>query len=86
MRQMGLMAVYAKPCTSTPHPEHTIYPYLLRNMQITKHNQVRLSNTMNADFCVSALDEAMSRYGVLDIFNTDQGALFFSYGFTRMRP
>jgi putative transposase len=40
MRQMGLMALYAKPRTSTPHPEHAIYPYLLRNMQITKPNQV----------------------------------------------
>ncbi|AMK10766.1 integrase-like protein [Pseudodesulfovibrio indicus] len=34
----------------------------------------RLSNTMNADFCVAALEEAMNRYGVPDIFNTDQGS------------
>jgi transposase InsO family protein len=44
----------------------------------------RLSNTMDADFCVSALEEAMSRSGVPDIFNTDQGAQFTSYGFTRL--
>jgi putative transposase len=43
----------------------------------------RLSNTMDADFCVAALEEAMNRYGVPEIFNTDQGAQFTSYEFTR---
>ena len=33
-----------------------------------------LSTTMDADFCVDALEEAISRYGAPDIFNTDQGA------------
>ena len=32
----------------------------------------RLSNTMEADFCVAALEEAIARYGKPDIFNTDQ--------------
>jgi putative transposase len=32
----------------------------------------RLSNTMEADFCVDALQEALRRYGQPDIFNTDQ--------------
>ena len=31
----------------------------------------RVSNTMDADFCVDALEEAISRYGAPDIFNTD---------------
>jgi putative transposase len=43
----------------------------------------RLSNTMEADFCVSALEEALNRYGVPEIFNTDQGSQFTSYEFTR---
>jgi transposase InsO family protein len=34
----------------------------------------RLSNTLDADFCVEALEEALSRYGRPDIFNTDQAA------------
>ena len=86
MRLMGLMAVYQKPGTSIPHPEHTRYPYLLRSLSVTMPNQVwcadityipmrkgflylvavmdwhsrkvlswRLSNTMDTDFCVSAL-------------------------------
>ena len=34
----------------------------------------RLSNTMDAEFCVAALEEAMNRNGVPGIFNTDQGS------------
>jgi len=40
MREMGLMAIYQKPRTSQPHPQHKTYPYLLRNMKISKLNQV----------------------------------------------
>ncbi len=36
----------------------------------------RLSNTLTADFCVEALEEAMSKFGVPEIFNTDQGSQF----------
>lgn len=42
----------------------------------------RLSNTMDADFCVAALEEAISRYGAPEIFNTDQGSQFTSLDFT----
>ncbi len=41
-----------------------------------------LSNTMDSDFCVEALEEALSRYGVPEIFNTDQGSQFTSEAFT----
>lgn len=41
----------------------------------------RLSNTLEADFCVEALEEAL-RKGSPDIFNTDQGAQFTSEAFT----
>ena len=40
MRLLGLEAIYQKPRTSTPHPEHRIYPYLLRDLAITRPNQV----------------------------------------------
>ena len=40
MRKMGIQAIYQTPRTSEPHPEHKIYPYLLRSMQITRPNQV----------------------------------------------
>ncbi len=112
LRLMGLSAIYQKPNTSKPHPQHKIYPYLLRGMKISKPNQVwcadisyipmrrgflylvaimdwasrkvlswRLSNTMDADFCVAALDEALARYGKPEIFNTDQGSQFTSDAF-----
>jgi len=42
----------------------------------------RLSNSMDTDFCVDALEEALGRYGCPDIFNTDQGAQFTSEAFT----
>jgi putative transposase len=42
----------------------------------------RLSNTMDAGFCVEALAEALSRYGKPEIFNTDQGSQFTSCDFT----
>jgi putative transposase len=42
----------------------------------------RLSNTMDASFCVDALEEAMARYGKPEIFNTDQGSQFTSADFT----
>ncbi len=42
----------------------------------------RLSNTMDASFCVEALNEALGRYGRPDIFNTDQGSQFTSLDFT----
>lgn len=113
MRLMGIEAIYQRPKTSVPHPEHRIYPYLLKGMRIWKPDQVwcadityipmprgflylvaimdwasrrvlswRVSNTMNADFCVEALKEALARYGKPDIFNTDQGSQFTSFDFT----
>ncbi len=40
MRQLGLQAVYQRPRTSDPHPQHKVYPYLLRDLKITRPNQV----------------------------------------------
>ena len=42
----------------------------------------RLSITMEADFCVEALEEALARHGRPSIFNTDQGSQFTSQEFT----
>jgi putative transposase len=112
MRLMGLWAIYQKPNTSRQHPEHKVYPYLLRDLTIDRPNQVwcadityipmakgfvylvavmdwfsrrvlawRVSITMDAEFCIEALREAMERFGQPDIFNTDQGAQFTSTEF-----
>ncbi len=40
MGVMGLEAIYPKPNLSKPHPNHAIYPYLLRGMEIVRPNQV----------------------------------------------
>ena len=42
----------------------------------------RLSNTLDTDFCVEALEEAVHRFGPPEIFNTDQGSQFTSEAFT----
>lgn len=42
----------------------------------------RVSNTMDTDFCVDALEEALQRHGTPEIFNTDQGVQFTSEAFT----
>ena len=36
----------------------------------------RLSNTLDAEFCVEALEDAIAMYGAPEIFNTDQGSQF----------
>ena len=113
MAKMGLRAVYQRPRTTVPNPEHKVWPYLLRNVTIDRPDQVwcadityipmrrgflylvavmdwatrrvlswRLSNTMDADFCVEALEEALARHGPPGIFNTDQGSQFTSPRFT----
>ncbi len=42
----------------------------------------RLSNTLTTDFCLEAVQEAITRYGLPEIFNTDQGCQFTSQEFT----
>ena len=42
----------------------------------------RLSITLETDFCVEALEEALARFGTPEIFNTDQGSQFTSIAFT----
>ena len=44
MAKMGLEAIYKRPNTSKAHPQHPIYPYLLRKMNIDRPNQVWCSN------------------------------------------
>ena len=44
MAKMGLEAIYKRPRTSQPHPQHKVYPYLLRGMTIKRPNQVWCSD------------------------------------------
>ena len=113
MRKMGLQSVAPKPNTSLANKAHKVYPYLLKNVDITHVNHVwstdityirlphgfvylvavmdwysrqvlswEVSNTMDSDFCVNALERACRLYGKPLIFNTDQGSQFTSETFT----
>jgi putative transposase len=110
LRVMGIEAIYANPKLSQPEWGHQIYPYLLRDLEVTGPDQVwcsdityvpmatgfmylvavmdwwsryvlgwRLSNTMEAAFCVDAWEAALrvGRQAPL-ISNTDQGSQFTS--------
>jgi putative transposase len=113
MQKLGIEALYPKPRLSQAHPEHQVYPYLLRNVAIERVNQVwstditylpvlkghfylvaimdwfsrkvmawRISNTLDVQFCLEALQEALTQYGTPEIFNSDQGSQFTSNSFT----
>ena len=113
MQTLGLVGMAPGPNTSKAHPQHKIYPYLLRGVDIIRPNQVwstdityirlphgfvylvviidwysrkvlswRLSNTMDAGFCVDCLEDAIRAYGTPEIFNSDQGSQFTSDVFT----
>jgi putative transposase len=114
MRRMGLEAIYPKPRTSVKSPENKVYPYLLRNLEIERPNQVwcsdityipmkrgfaylvvimdwysravlawRISNTLDTDFCLRALEDAYETTGCWpEIMNTDQGCQYTSAAWT----
>lgn len=42
----------------------------------------RISNTLEADFCLEALNEAIHKFGAPEIMNTDQGSQFTSFDWT----
>ena len=44
MRKMGIQSIAPKPGTSKPHPEHKIYPYILRNLEVVCPDQVWASD------------------------------------------
>ena len=113
MRRIGLAAIAPGPNTSRPHPEHKVYPYLLRGVPVVRPGQVwstdityirlprgfaylvaiidwysrrvlswRISNSMEAVFCVDCLEDALRHHGKPEIFNSDQGSQFTSAAFT----
>ena len=113
MRVLGLVGMAPGPATSRAHPQHKVYPYLLRGVEIVRPNQVwstdityirlahgfaylvavmdwysrrvlswRLSNTLEAGFCVDCLEDALRANGKPEICNTDQGSQFTSEAFT----
>ena len=113
MRCLGLAGMAPGPNTSKAHPQHKVYPYLLRCVPVVRVNQVwsadithirlasgfaylvavidwysrrvlswRISNTMEAVFCVDCLEGALREHGNPEVFNSDQGTQFTSEAFT----
>jgi putative transposase len=90
VRTMGLMAIYPSPKTSRPAPAHQIYRlahgfvFLVAIMDWFSRYVLswRLSNSLETQFCVEALDHALAGPAAPEIFTTDQGAQFTSLEFT----
>jgi len=113
MRSMFLAGMAPGPNTSAAHPQHKVYPYLLRGVPVVRANQVwstdityvrldrgfaylvavidwysrrvlswRISNSMEAAFCVDCLEDALREHGKPEVFNSDQGSQFTSDDFT----
>jgi len=111
---MGLQAIMPGKHTSRRHKAHKVYPYLLRNLDIDRPNQVwamdityipmhkgfmykvaiidlysrymvgwSVSNSMDAEWCVEVLKEAIAEHGCPEILNTDQGSQFTSEVFVQ---
>ena len=111
MSELGLKVIYPtkKVQTTIANLEHKKYPYLLREMEINRPNQVwstdityirvnggfvylaaiidwhskailshRISNTMDSEFVISVLNDALRQYDPPEIFNTDQGSQYTS--------
>ena len=109
MNLMGIQAIFPKKkkLTSIKDREHKIYPYALKDLEITRPNHVwsgdityirvqggfmymaaiidwysrsilawKLSNCMDATLVTDVLNEAISKYGLPEIFNSDQGSQY----------
>ena len=76
--------VYATDVTYIPMSRGFLYLVAVIDWYSRRVLSWRLSNTLESDFCVEALEEAIAVYGPPEIFNTDQGAQFTSSAFTEV--
>jgi putative transposase len=76
--------VWATDITYIPMAKGFLYLVAIMDWASRRVLTWRTSNTLTADFCVTALEEAIARYGTPEIFNSDQGAQFTSQQFTQV--
>jgi putative transposase len=76
--------VWCADVTYIPMAKGFVYLVAIMDWYSRKVLAWRLSNTLEADFCVAALHEALAKHGTPDIFNTDQGCQFTSKDFTNV--
>lgn len=74
--------VWAADVTYIPMSRGFLYLIAIIDWYSRKVLSWRLSNTMDTDFCVEALQDAFTYFGQPEIFNTDQGSQFTSEAFT----
>ena len=74
--------VWCSDVTYIPMRRGFLYLVVIMDWATRKALAWRLSNTLEADFCVEALNEALIRFGAPDIMNTDQGSQFTSWAWT----
>ena len=68
--------VWAADITYIPMARGFVYLFAVIDWHSRKILSWRISNSLTADFCVEAVEEAIARYGKPEIFNTDQGSQF----------
>ena len=73
--------VWAMDTTYIPRKKGFVYLTAVLDWVTCKVLVWRLSNTLTAESCVEALEEAIQRYGMPEIMNTDQGSQFTSHAF-----
>jgi putative transposase len=74
--------VWAADITYIPMKRGFVYLVAILDWASRRVLAWRLSNTLTTDFCIEAVQEALTTYGTPDIFNTDQGCQFTSLPFT----
>jgi putative transposase len=74
--------VWAADITYIPMKRGFVYLFAILDWASRRVLAWRLSNTLTTDFCIEAVQEALTTYGTPDIFNTDQGCQFTSLQFT----
>ena len=74
--------VWASDISYVPMAKGFMYLVAIIDWHSRKVLAWRLSNTLDSDFCIEALEEALATYGTPEIFNTDQGCQFTSEAFT----
>ena len=75
--------VWATDITYIPMKDGFVYLVAVMDWYSRRVLSRRLSNTLDSSFCVDALEEALSRFGRPEIFNSDQGAQFTADAFTQ---
>lgn len=76
--------VWCTDITYIPMRKGFLYLVAVMDWHSRKVLSWRLSNTLDTEFCVEALREALHHYGTPEIFNTDQGCQFTSEAFTQV--